>query len=580
MVSQGRSHLFGLFFSVSVLVLCLFFFPALGEAATIRAELDRNPVSIDESFTLVFEAEGKLDDNPNFSALGKDFDLLRQSEGSSMQIINGEVSRKQQWTLVLMAKTTGRFTIPAIAFGKDSSPSLAIEVKAAATANAKGGTDGEPLFIEVFAEPQLAYVQAQVIYTARLYRSVNLMNGSLSEPTLSDADAVIEKLGEDRAFETTRNGQKYVVVERVYAIFPQQSGQLRVEPLTFEGQIAGRSRSMLEPFGSGGAMKRLRSEAIELDVRPVPQDKVKGRWLPARDLRIFEAGPEHGTKSNLIKAGEPMTRTLILVAEGLTAAQLPEIPFDLPEGFKAYPDQPVFEDKKQGGGLIGVRQEKVALIPTRPGSYVLPAIEIPWWNTTTNRAAVARLEARPIEVAPAALVKPPPSGALPEGAASLEQKTEGPVLPASGKGGGFWSLISLVLGLGWALTLVAWWGSRQKTHPAQSAMQDLLLPSETGAIQKQLKKACMQNAAEAAKEALLAWSRALWPQRTQSLGEVRHRVGLDLSREIQKLNTSLYSREPDAWQGGPALWAAFEQEIKKEKIKSVRKAEGLAPMVP
>ncbi len=576
MVDLMRNIRLFLFFSSVALYLGVLNSPLLGEAATIRADLDRNPVSMNESFTLVFEAEGTLDNNPDFSSLEKNFEILRQSEGSSMQIIDGEISRKQQWTLVLMPKGPGRFNIPSIAFGRDLSQSIPIEVQ---SAEAKSDGDLEPIFIEVSAEPRVAYVQSQVIYTARLYRSVNLVSGNLSEPTLSDADAVIEKLGEDRAFETTRKGQKYLVVERVYAIFPQQSGRLRVEPLTFEGQIAGRSRSRLEPFGHAGSMKRLRSEAIDLDVKPVPQEKVKGRWLPARDLRIIETGLEPDAKTAQIKAGEPMTRTLLVVADGLTAAQLPEIQFDLPEGFKAYPDQPVFEDKKQGGGIIGVRQEKVALIPTQPGRYVLPALEIPWWNTTTNQAAVARLEARTVEVTPAALVKAPPVS-VPQDLTAGEGQVEAQITSTTRTGVSFWSLMSLILGLGWVLTLVAWWGSRQKPGLAPGHAENQALPPETSAIQKQLKRACVQNAAEAAKEALLSWSRALWPHGSHSLGEIGGRVSAGLAHEIRQLNSALYSREPGAWQGGSALWQAFEQEIKEEKRKPVRQSKGLAPMVP
>lgn len=200
------------------------------EAATIRMELDRSPVLINESFTLVFEAEGSVDEDPDFSALERVFDILRRSEGSSMQIINGEVSRKKQWTLSLMAKEPGHFIIPPIPFGKDKSESLMIEIKAAPVPS-EG--DFEPIFIEVSAEPATPYVQSQVIYTVRLYRSVTLISGNLSEPTLSDADAVIEKLGNDRSFETTLKDQRYLVVERVYAIFPQQSGQLTLLPIRF-----------------------------------------------------------------------------------------------------------------------------------------------------------------------------------------------------------------------------------------------------------------------------------------------------------------------------------------------------------
>lgn len=564
------------FFSLGIV---LFFLVSNASAATILAELNRNPVLLNESFILEFEAEGTLDGDPDFSSIEKEFDILRQSQGSSTQIINGEISHKKKWTLSLMAKAAGSFIIPPIAFGSDLSQSLHVEIKEAAAIHP--GSDLKPLFIEVFAEPSTAYVQSQVIFTVRLYRTVNLVSGNLSEPSLSDADAVIEKLGDDRSFDTSRDGQRYLVVERVYAIFPQQSGRLTVSPVLFEGQVASQSRSLFGPFSHGGTIKRFRSEAVELEVLPVPQDKMTGRWLPARDLRFLDRWEEITQEDKPFKAGEPFTRTLTLVAEGLTAAQLPEVHFDLPDGFKSYPDQPVLEDKKRGDGIVGIRKEKIALIPTQAGSYRLPAIEIPWWNTMTKRMEVARLEERHIDVMPAEEVEvATPSIALQKEASGLADTSDALVSGGTQRDASFWSLISMMLGLGWALTLVAWWGSRQKRGNQYETVDNKPVTPDTGPIKRQLKKACMQNEAEAAKEALLSWGLARWPRRPVSLGEVRKRVGEPLAAEIRKLNGVLYSRETSVWRNGSTLWEAFEQEARKEKEKIVPKPKDLAPMVP
>ena len=53
--------LLGMFFSGSVF------------AAEVDVTLDRNIVQMDESFTAVFSASSKVDDDPDFSPLQKDF---------------------------------------------------------------------------------------------------------------------------------------------------------------------------------------------------------------------------------------------------------------------------------------------------------------------------------------------------------------------------------------------------------------------------------------------------------------------------------------------------------------------------
>jgi len=42
---------------------------------------------------------------------------------------------------------------------------------------------------------------------------------------------------------------------------------------------------------------------------------------------------------------------------------------------KAYPDQPVLKEQKKVDGMLAFREEKIALIPSKAGSYTLPAIE-------------------------------------------------------------------------------------------------------------------------------------------------------------------------------------------------------------
>ncbi len=546
-------------------------------ALEIKVTPDRAQIFLDESFNLVFTADGGVDGDPNFAFLAQNFEILRQSESSRMQIINGTLTRKKEWTVTLMAKSAGTFMIPPIAFGDDRSQVMALNVEPAKKPQAS--EEAAPIFIEVSVDSPTAYVQSQVIFTMRLFRAQTLTNASLSEPKLSDADAVVERLGDDRQFETTRHGQNYLVLERRYAIFPQQSGTLTVAPIQFEGQMVGRFQNRTF-FNQGGGVRRLRSKSLTLNIQAVPQDKVRGRWLPAKELLIYEQWPEIENEAERFKAGEPVTRTLTLKATGLTAAQLPEIPLNLPKNFKSYPDQAELKDQKKLSGLVGIRREKIALIPTAAGSYVLPAIEIPWWNTKLEQMEMARLPERRIQVAPAEetgqSLLPPQN--VPATAPTIfpPQNTLGNVAKASG----FWSLLSLVLGLGWAVTLILWWGSRQRTNTAAKLNTAEAVKPDFGPIKKELKRACLKNDAGATKEALLSWARLRWPARPASLGEIRNKVPSALADEIAKLNTVLYRPGEAAWDAGAVLWDVFEKVDAGKADQKSRKTEALAPMVP
>jgi len=551
-------------------------------AATIRVQSDRNPVAMNESFRLTFEAEGRVDDDPDFKLLEQDFEIRHRSQGTSMQIINGEVSQSQQWTVVLMPRRSGRLVVPPIPFGKDMSQSLVIGVTDAAAPSAE--TQNSALFIEVSAEPGEAYVQSQVIYRAKLFRAVNVANATLSEPVISGIDAVVEKLGDDREYETTRDGRRFVVLERSYAIFPQQSGALTIAPLTFEGQVVNRARGMFDVFEQGGPIRRVRSAEVAIDVKAVPAAENRQQWLPAREVRLVEEWPEGVDLSQPVSAGEPLTWTLTLIADGLTAAQLPAVTPQMPDGMKAYPDQArQLNDKKQDT-LIGVRQEKIALIPTEAGEYLLPAVEVPWWNSVSGKREIARLPSRTLQVKAAAQAGNIVGGSDAATDESMTTAIASSDVAALQQGEGRWRIVSGVLGLGWLMTAVAWWLTR-RTGRADGGRN--LGIDEAGAgineVKKAMQAACRSNDPLAAKDALLAWGAVRWPLAPPtSLGELARRVNGPLSSEIEALNRRLYRAPLLAardWDGD-ALWNHFMHELSLPAQPSNAEQSVLAPMYP
>jgi len=552
--------------------------------ATISVKSDRNPVAINESFRLVFEADGRVDDDPDFTALEQSFDIRSQSQGTTMQIVNGSVSQARQWTLVLMPKRSGRLVVPSIPFGKDKSQSLVIGVtEQAASAEA---ANNSALFIEVSAESasgeEEAYVQSQVIYKARLFRAVNVANATLSEPEISDADAVIEKLGDDREFETTRGGRRYVVLERSYAIFPQQSGTLTISPLTFEGQVVNRSRGMFDVFEQGGQIRRVNSEGLSLNIKGVPPTEDARQWLPSREMKLVEEWPEGVDLSKAVTAGEPLTWTLTLIADGLTAAQLPTITPTMPEGIKAYPDQARQMNDKKQDTLIGVRQEKIALIPTRAGEYQLPAISVPWWNSRTGMREVVSLPARKLNVAAADTANTPVSSSPMMGDVDLAVSETASGL-SSGSNDSSWRIVSGLLAVGWLLTAIAWIVTRRKDERSDGVQNEAAAP-DFSAVKKALQIACAQNDATAVKEAMLAWAALRWPEnRPGSLAEIAPQVDDSFSIEIMRLNRELYSGLDSANDGrwkGDELWAMFNVELARHKAAPVAAESILAPMYP
>ncbi len=560
-----------LFLPLILLNLALFLMPPHVAAASIIASVDRNPVNLDESFQIIFTATETPDDDPDFSPLEQDFSILNQSQSSNLSWINGQSSKTMQWTVNVMAKNTGSLVIPAIQFGTDTSQPITIMVANGAVN--KNLQIDEDLFLEVNATPENPYLQAQVIYTLRVYTRVDIAQAKLNEPEL--ADAVVEKLDDDSNYNTQVNGVSYSVTERKYAVFPQKSGALTIHPLVLTAEVLSSSnRPLFNGFFNPqlSKTKRVESKAITLQVKPAPASFTEKHWLPAEQLELTQ---QWSGDRQAMKVGEPLTRTLTLQAKGTTVGQLPELGnTGTNEQLKSYPDQPVLKEQKNAEGLSAYREEKIALIPSKAGDYTLPAIAIPWFNTQTQKMETAKIPETAIKVV-AVLDEPTPT---PKIKPIKPSQVEPATLPQSSTpplNNDYWPWVSLFLVLGWLGTFIYFVTKR----PAQKlAAKDTNEAAEIHYkdIIKRLKKACNENNAIAAKNALLEWGRQQF--NVTSLGAVAMVCDARLRNEILLLNQALYSNEnkTEKWVG-KRLFQAFTENKARAKL-AIAEDNGLKPL--
>ena len=572
--------------NILVITLCCLLMPMTSQAA-FQASVDRNPVTEGESLTLTLKSDESTSEEPDLRELQQDFDILGKSSGSSTRYINGLVTHSTQWQITLMPKRSGPLVIPEIKLGDQSSQAIVIGVnKADQTKSAQ--LSGE-LFVDVSAEPRTAYVQQQIIFTVQLYRQIQLGNEStLSEPQFPDMDAVVEKLGDDRAYQTTRKGQTYAVIERRYAVYPQKSGEFKSAPVQFDGVIIernrGRSFFTLDPFNQTTRHKRINSPTLSFKIKPAPSSMKSEVWLPARKLNLSERWSSDPGK---FIAGEPITRTLTIKAEGLAASQLPSLEGRAIDGFKFYPDQPVLKDDKGDNGIMGIRTQKIAILPTRTGSYILPSIEVKWWNVKTDMMEVARLPAKTITVLPGNVdagnadqpavpdEDNPPNDAINTETitADISDLSEG--LMNTKHTNGWWPWISLFFAIAWLMTFILWLKARKRklsvTAKADSS-------ESLRKLENQLKKHCMANDAVQTKSQLLAWARVCWQQHPPtSLTAMAGLCHAELAEALSALDRALYSQEKDAWQGDK-LWEKFSRYKPIGTAEQGNSDESLSPL--
>lgn len=565
-------------------------------AAEISVRADRNPVGLNETFHLVYEASGDLDGKPDFSVLEPLVDVLGQSQGTNISIINGRYNKKATWTLTVLPKRKGELLLPPVPFGKDRSNSLRIKVT-----DAPAASRGDQVFFSrLEAEPKSAYVQQQIIVHQRLYSAKRISAYGFDDLKIEGGDAVVEPLGEEKQYRQTIGGQDYIVIDRAYAVFAQQPGTLRIQPALAEARAGGsRSGFMLDPFsdpfsdpfGRRGETFRTRSNGLSLEIRPVPAGVDVNPWLPASKLELQAVWPEDPPR---MVQGEPVTLTLSLKAEGLTAAQLPDLQLPAIDGVKQYPDQPLLNDVKNDNGITGYRLQKIALIPTRAGEIRIPAIELAWWNVETNRREVARVPARTLQVIAAANPAPaaPPATGTRSPAAAPAPTDNGDDKPSAEVplntgttrvDAGYWPWISLILAAGWGLTLVLWWWSRRGTarpeRPAAASPSRRIERAEKEL--KALRKACAARNDEACRRHLLAWGQALFGEDFHLAGDALDRLPRELADLTRQLDARLYASSTADLDH--ARIAEQAQEVTRQqaaRAKSGGNREGLAPLDP
>jgi hypothetical protein len=573
------------------------------QAGTLDAQLDRTRITEGETVRLQLSTSDDVRGEPDLDPLTADFEILGRSQGSRLNIVNGQRTSTRQWQVVLLPRHAGDLTVPALRLGSLASQPLPLEVLPATAAQAGGADAGAPVLVEVEADPAAPYVQGEVGYVVRVLSRVPLHEASLSEP--SAGDAIVEPAGEDRQYTTQRNGTTYQVTERRYAIYPQHSG-----PLTIQGPVLsaavpvqdGRRRSLRERFFGGGPFAdmdrllggapfadfpdfdslftetrpvRLHGEDVALDVQPRPAG-VQGDWLPAKSLTLTEAwSPD----PPVFRVGEPVTRTIALIADGVSAAQLPDLALPAVAGLKAYPDQPQNETHAQDGSLITTRTLRTALIPTAPGKLTLPGLQVHWWDTRAQQARVATLPGRTVEVLPgtagsaaadlpgAPAAPAPPVTAPAGGAAQGPAADGGPALPAGqavAARTSYWPWLAGAATAGWLVTLVLWWRSRGRSaapRPAP-ARDDAPSPArQRAACRTRLQEACRTDDPRAARAALLDWAALQWPDAPPRglSGLAGHLDGSAAHPVIVDLNRVLYdgSRQP-RWDG-QAAWPVLER---------------------
>jgi hypothetical protein len=490
---------------------------------SLQASVNRNPVIEGESLVLTVVADDDLNSGElNTSSLLKDFIVGRTSISRSKQIMNFDARNETRWQVLLSPKSGGSITIPAFNIKGVSSDPIILSVV---------DRDSQPqqkqdIFMRSNLSSEEAYVGQMLIYRVKLYLALELQRGVLSAPVLDGAQ--IKQLGEDKDSNEIVNGKRYRVIERAYAIIADQPGELTIDGASFSGDVlvqAKRNGGMFSFNESRPTQTQAPKSVVLINPEPV---EYQGQWLVSDLVVLKEDWPEAQVE---YKVGDPITRTISLLASNADETSLPDIRLSTPAELKTYPEKAQRKSFVRDKQMVSQLTQTTAIVATKAGTYTLPQIKVPWWNPHLRQQQYATLPARTVVVTGGAIAEP----------INIHQ----PSNTVNTTTAGYWPWLTAGFALLWLLTLLLWLNARkqQSVTPAKNDDKSTATANNRSA-RKVLELSCAAQAPTKVINALIAYYSELYG-RPMTLQDIA-KTSSELATAIASLQQSAYSKSTTA----------------------------------
>lgn len=537
------------------LIFILFLVIASSAHAKLTLELEVPQVQLGQTFRLVLTQDDvQARGVPNLTPLQTDFNIVGTERSTNYTVINGQASAINQWIVLLMPKKTGTLVIPPLNVGQEQTKATSIIVSTGSSLGTPATADSiQDLMLVAQVSNEHPQVNEQVLYTVKLYNSRRLLDASYEPPSIENG--LLIPVGSGRHYQTTENGRLYTVEEQQYAIFPQKSGKITINPPTINALIYD---TVPQPVS-------VKAARLTLEVQPIPNTFKGIDWLPAKQVTLSESYDKNLEK---LTKGSTVTRLITLRAVGFPSQLLPKLTFSNTHSFSVYPEKATQKNTFQREDIIGSSTIKVIYLLNHAGKVVLPVLKLPWFNTVTGKQEIAILPEQTIEVITTG--EEPVDQEASSGSLTAESSSISESIPAKKSLHSRlpWWLAGGFAGA-WLVTLLSGWYRR---GPSRKKDQKKIMA--------RLKDACLNNQPQEARMALLDWGRQQWSDKALlNLADLQQlNLGAEFKKQISKLLNISYSSNPQPWQG-EALWLCIVAYKKSNKQREANN-DSLPPINP
>lgn len=371
--------------------------PLQAQDLQLRASVDRNPVAVNESFVYKLEISGAASNLPEVELPDlSDFTVLSgPSQSSSFNMVNGAVSTSRAYSLQLLPKATGKFTIPAVAVTHKGNTFQSNAITLTVTAQRSdipGGSAGqspdEPYMVAVPSKRSV-YVNEPLDLSFKVYFRQPIRNlNYLKQPeTVGFWVEEYEIPANIPVSKAVVNGVEYNVAEvKKVALFPTKSGQLTITPMQLSVNVQ-QSRRRRDPFGSvfdnffddplGRTVRKVLSTSpLTITVKPLPAE---GRPADFSGL-VGNFRMSASIDKTAVEANEALSLKIRLSGNG-NLKSLGNIGLDFPNSFEVY-DPKIRDntDLSNSSRFSAVRELEYVVIPRTPGEFRLKPLEVNYFD--------------------------------------------------------------------------------------------------------------------------------------------------------------------------------------------------------
>ena len=332
---------------------------------------------------------------------------------SSYQIINGKKSSNSSvtYTYIARANKVGTVVIPEAKVrikGKTlSSKSRKIQIysdtnKHSREQNSKGSLSGkEDLFILANINKKEVYEQEPIVLTYKVFTRADLKQLAGKVPDLKGFLIQEVALPQQKTFHVEKyNGRNYQsTVWSQYVMFPQQSGELVIPSVKFEGLV-------LKPISSSNLIDDFFDEDDRFTpvkrTLKTPSIVIKVKKLPMPKPQNFSEGVgQFNISASLSKKEVKTNENLVLHVSisGVGNMKLLQAPhLNLSDDFDVYDPTVTNKTRLTEKGMVGEIIYDYIIIPKQVGKYFLPSISFTYFDSGSKKYVTKQTNQIPFRV--------------------------------------------------------------------------------------------------------------------------------------------------------------------------------------